>query len=933
MKLKRVAMLTLLITWGGLVASAAAQSEALFDYRETVLDNGLRVITLEDFSAPIVAVQVWYHVGSKNENPARQGFAHMFEHMMFRGTDKLGPTDHFDLIRQTGGSTNAYTAFDQTVYVETLPANQLDLALWLEAERMTFLNIDQESFDTERKVVEEERRLGLNRPYGDVVEKVLDELFKTHPYRWSPIGNIAHLRASSVQELREFWQTYYVPNNATLVIAGAVSHDDALAKARKAFGWIPRYDDPPRVTVDEPEWDKRKLVEIEAGNAPTPIVGMVFRTVPQRSDDYAALQMLGIILGGGESSRVWKRLVIDEEAAVAALAVAFSLEQDGLFAAAAVLPPLGADKAGVMKTLREEVRKLRKNLVTEEELEKARNQMLTDTIASNATVANKATLLGQAAVLEGDTARVNERIAEIRAVTREDLQRVAQDYLKPMHSREMVVAQNVAGMFGGKGYEEEEAPITAEAETETPAPGRGELVRPDGWPTEPPIADLPEVDVALDFEEQTLDNGLRVVVVRNDELPIVTATMGFKAGAWTESDPGVTSLALQAIKHGTKTRDEESIASELETYGISLGGSGQMDVSTVSFSTLREHRDRAVELMADVIRNPTFPEKPFNRLKTQTVTGLAISQAEPSYLADREVRQILYGDHPYSRAVTGEVADVQAITPDNVRDWWSKFVRPADATLIFAGDIDLDEAVALAKRNFGDWQVETPMPSIDMPAPPHLGPTHIYLVDYPGGQAQIRVAQHGLTRHDPLYGVSRVVNGYFGGAFNARLNKKIRVDMGLTYGARGGFSPSRFAGDFEVSTFTKVDSTAQAVRAIFEELDRLATEPPSEEELNETKSNFLGSFPLGRETPQQVANTVWALTANGLPDDHLTELLNQVANTTPEQCVELVKNRIDPAKLAVVIVGPAAALKDELEAIAPVTVVKPGSTTTPGAPQ
>ncbi len=220
--------------------AAPADDHKLFDYREITLDNGLHVITLEDFSCPIVNVQVWYHVGSKDEHPERQGFAHMFEHMMFRGTERLGPTDHMDLVRQAGGECNAYTAFDQTVYHETLAAHQLELALWLEADRMAGLKIDQGSFDTERKVVEEERRMGLNRPFGTVMEKVMAEVFHEHPYRWTPIGKIPHLRSAAVQELRDFWNKYYVPNNATLVVAGAVKHAEAQQLAKRHFSWIPR---------------------------------------------------------------------------------------------------------------------------------------------------------------------------------------------------------------------------------------------------------------------------------------------------------------------------------------------------------------------------------------------------------------------------------------------------------------------------------------------------------------------------------------------------------------------------------------------------------------------------------------------------------------------------------------------------------------------
>ena len=255
-------------------------SEKLFDYRQITLDNGLEVITLEDFSCPIVSVQVWYEVGSKDEKPDRQGYAHMFEHMMFKGTDRVSETDHFNLLRKVGGSCNAYTSFDQTVYYQTLPSDQIELALWLEAERMTFLKIDQYAFDTERKVVEEELRMRENKPYGNVFKKMAAELFTEHPYRWTPIGKLSHLRSTSVPELREFWTDHYVPNNATLIIVGAIEHKEAQELAKEYFGWIKPGPKPKRVSVKEPPLKKAKSIVIDDENAPAGQVIYGWRTVP-----------------------------------------------------------------------------------------------------------------------------------------------------------------------------------------------------------------------------------------------------------------------------------------------------------------------------------------------------------------------------------------------------------------------------------------------------------------------------------------------------------------------------------------------------------------------------------------------------------------------------------------------------------------------------
>ena len=256
-----------------IVAPIAHADDRRYPFEKKVLDNGLTVISLEDHSCPIVAVQVWYHVGSKDEDPQRQGFAHMFEHMMFRGTDRLGPEDHFTYVRQTGGSCNAYTSFDNTTYINELPSNQLALALWLEAERMAFLTIDDESFYKERAVVEEERRLrSLNTPYGTVPEKLLPVIFEKHPYQWTPIGQIPHLRAATIDELQAFWDKYYVPNNATLIVVGDTTHARVQELAEQYFGWIPRSPDPPLMTIVEPPQTAQRKITIPEKKGPVPIV-------------------------------------------------------------------------------------------------------------------------------------------------------------------------------------------------------------------------------------------------------------------------------------------------------------------------------------------------------------------------------------------------------------------------------------------------------------------------------------------------------------------------------------------------------------------------------------------------------------------------------------------------------------------------------------
>ncbi|MGD9109957.1 MAG: pitrilysin family protein, partial [Phycisphaerales bacterium] len=861
--------------------AAGSSTQPMFDYKHIELENGLDVITLEDFSCPIVAVQIWYHVGSKDERPDRQGFAHMFEHMMFRGTDRLGPTDHFGLIRSVGGTANGYTGFDRTVYLETLPAEQLDLALWLEAERMAFLRIDQESYDTERKVVEEERRMGLNRPYGTVFENLFAEVYQVHPYRWTPIGKIPHLRAAHVQELREFWQKYYAPSNATLVIVGAVSHEQAQEAAKRNFGWIPKYDEPRRVTVHEPEIAGPREATLKEDNAPAPVVGVVYRSVPLRHKDSVVFDVMAKILGGGNSSRLYRELVAEKQLAVAAEAESFSLEQDGLFGAGAALPPFGGDIDAVLAIIEGHIERLRTEPVTERELAKAKNQLSRGLVTENLKIDRKARMLGSAAVEMGDVSRVNTYLDEIRAVNAEDVMRVTKEYLGPERVLKARVERNLLGGLVKK--KEEEGAVTAERETQTPPFGRPGVVRSEEFPEEAPIKNTNPGRVMPEYESMTLDNGLKVMVVENHEVPFVSVQLGLLTGSWTQEHNGEAAMALEMLTKGTENYSEGQLADELETYAISIGGSASMDTSSVGMSCLSEHAERAMELLGEVVLRPTFPADEFEKLRKQVLTGLEVESAKPEYQAEKQFRLKLYGEHPYSQTATGEIEDVNVLKIEQLRQWWVNNARPDAAVLIFAGDIDSVSAFELAKKTFDNWQKPYGRMGKRLAKIEPVERTQIYLVNRPGSiQSQIRMGHLGITRHDDGYFVSRVVSNYFGWAFNSRLNETVRVQKGLTYGAWGGYEASRFAGSFKLGTFTKTESTADAIRAVIEEIKRLKSEPPSEEELEESRSYILGSFVRNRETPQQVASDLWLIESQQLGDDYLARLLDGIAEAQSE---------------------------------------------------
>jgi len=900
-----------------------------FDFREFTLDNGLHVITMEDFSSPIVAVHVWYHVGSKDEDPDRQGFAHMFEHMMFRGTDLLGPDDHFNLIRSVGGTNNAYTHFDYTAYVNTVPADQLDLALWLEAERMMFLDISQEGFETERRVVEEERReYYLNVPYGTLPERVLAVVCKVHPYRWLPIGRISHLEAAGLDELRRFWDTYYVPNNATLVIVGAIPHERARQAVNRYFGWMPNLPEPPKVTVREPEQTEERTVTLKEPLGPVPAAGYAWRTVARSHPDSIPLEMTLRILAGGESSRLYKDLVRERKLCVVIRSEEFTLEQDGAMGIVGavhpikyvlgMLNPFRGPHDAVFAAFDQHIETLQRDGVTDHELIKAKNQMLKSAATDLCTVNSKADKLGESWVMYGDPDRLNRRIDDIASVTRDDIRRVARKYLtKNRRTAVKVVPKKRYKYDPNEGTE-----IGGYVRTDRVFAKTG-IERPVRFPATPPIGNttcgLPEV-VA---EETVLANGLKVVVIPDTEVPLTAVVLGLKHGAWTETRPAVASMAIDMLTRGTENYTADELADIIEFNALDLVGHTTMDMAKLEVVGLSDKLPLAIELLSELVLRPTFPRHELKLLKRQRKVELAELEKDPGHVAWNEYFRHVFGDHPYARYPLGRKKDIRHVRRDDVVDWWSTSARPETAVLYVAGDVTVEEAVALAEHHFGAWEVAGPMSEVDVPPLPVRRDTHIYLVDNPGAvQSEIRIGQVSLGIDHPDYYKAAMVGHIFGGSYGSRLNKTIRIERGLTYGARGGYSFRRFTGQFIAATSTKTAATGQTVEAVLAVIDDMRSTPPTYDELTSARSYLVGRLPARYETPLQTVNEKWHIEYIGLPGDDLHRSVAEYNDTRTGDIVRIAAEYIDPGKLTVVVVGDVKRVRKDLENIAPVTVVR-----------
>ena len=917
------AVATIAVATIAVFAAASFAEERLFDFQQTTLDNGLTVVTLEDFSTPIVAVQVWYEVGSKDEHISRQGFAHMFEHMMFRGTELLGPEEHFALIRGVGGTANAFTSFDYTAYVNKVPSNQLELALWLEAERMMFLDVSQENYDVERRVVEEERMMGLNRPYGAVFEQLLPVVFEQHPYQWTPIGKIAHLREAELDELQHFWDEYYVPSNATLVIVGAVPHAEALAKAEHYFGWMPTFPTPERVTIEEPAQEAERAIEIREALGQVPLARYVYRGVSAQHEDATALELAVNILGDGESSRLYQELVQEQQICQGAYAWNWNLAQDGLFMIGAELAQGGdGDTEPVYAAMDAEIARIREEGVRQEELDKVKNQALRSLITSQLEIESKARTIGQYAIEYGDPEGLNQVIEDYRAVTVEDIQRVITEYFVPER-------RTVATVIPDPEFQYDSDATVRHAAYEPPSGAlqKVDIERPDFFPTVPPLADLLEEAPEIPMIEHTLPNGLKVVVVENDEVPFVTLTLGLRHGAWVESaeTPGLASMTLDMLTAGTENYTSSELAEKLEFNALTLGGSAGEDVATVNGSALADKFPMAMELLAEVVLRPTFPERELGIKREQRKNSLSVQESNAQYLADRALEAALYGEHPYARPVGGVLATVDDLDREGLIAWWETFARPDAAVLYIAGDVDPEEAFAEVERVLGEWQAEGAMPEIELPEFPVIEGRRIILVDRPGTvQTQIRVGHLGFNRLDPDWHAAFVFSDIFGRGFNSRINRVIRIERGLTYGAWGGFNGQRFTGNFIGSTFTRPETTAEAVQAILDVMEGMRSAPVTDHELEQSRAALVGRFPSNLETPQDAASYAWLIEYNGLPADYLQQALDGYKNTTHEDLQRIAEERMSLDDLVIVVVGDAAAVRESLEEIASVTVVESG---------
>jgi zinc protease len=894
-------------------ATPASVPAPQIKYEKYTLKNGLEVILSEDHRLPLVAVDLWYHVGPANERPGRTGFAHLFEHMMFEGSQHVGPKAHDRYLEAAGASDiNGTTDFDRTNYFETLPSNQLELALWLESDRMGYLlgTIDQERLANQRDVVRNERRQSIeNSPYGLVEEELFHQLFpKTHPYFAEVIGSHRDIEAARLDDVREFFRQYYTPNNASLAITGDIDPAQAKAWIEKYFGSIPSGPPVPRITAVPPQLTAEKRSKVtDQVELPRVYMGWITPSIFQPGD--AESDLLAQILGGGKSSRLYKSLVYEKQIAQDVSVQNQSLLLGSVFELQATAKP-GVTPEDLEKAIDQELDKLRSQGPTQAELDRARNLIETHTISGLERLGGFGGLadrLNQYNQFLHDPGYLPKDLERYNRATVEDVKRIAADRLKP--SSRVVVY----GLPGDRVVDDPPRALeepNAQAKREAVAG----TMPDERWRGQPP-APQPLGKLSLPAAQSfNLANGLSVILVEQHQLPLVVVHLLVLNGSDANpiDKPGLASFTSEMLPEGTQRRTSTQIADDAAQIGAALRTLTVSDDSIVDIRTLKPNVDAAFDLLSDTALHPKFDPAEIERVRKLRETDILQIQDDPEQLAIGVLHKMIYGPgHPYGYRDDGTIAATHATTRNDLLQMWQHGYAPGNAALVLTGDLTPGEARALAEKYFGSWTS-----TISRHEPPEVEnktSRGVYIVDKPGApQTFVLLGTLGVPRSTPDYVPLEVMNNVLGGLYSSRINSNLREEHGYTYGGFSFFVYHRAAGLFAAGGGMRTDVTGPAVQEMFNEMGKIRSTAPTDEELKLAKGAFSQSLAGRFESGEQTANTVGDLFIYRLPLDYYRQLPASIAAVTSEDVQRMANKYIHPESAVVVGAGDRAKIEDQL---------------------
>ncbi|QUT07072.1 insulinase family protein [Sphingobium phenoxybenzoativorans] len=923
----------------------AAPVEALvaavdIPYKQFTLKNGLRVIVHTDRKAPVVAVSVWYNVGSKNEPKGKTGFAHLFEHLMFNGSENA-PGDFFEPLQQIGATDlNGSTWFDRTNYYETVPTSALEVALFLESDRMGHLlgGIDQAKLDNQRGVVQNEKRQGDNQPYGLVEYAQLAGLLPDgHPYQHSTIGSMADLDSASLADVKDWFIGHYGPNNAVLVLAGDIDVKTAKTLVTKYFGDIPAGAKVAPVNVPVPTLPARKDMVMKDHVATTRLYR--WWTVPGLNDpDSVPLGIGASVLGGLASSRLDNILVRDEQLAVSVTADVQDFAQLAFFEVTANVKP-GIDPAVVGKRLDEILTDYFAKGPTADEVKRVATTDLSGRIGGLEQVGGdggKAVTLAEGELYSNDPGFYKKELKEMAAATPAQVTAAMQKWLtRPVFALTVEPGERDAyEEAGGKVSKRTgivAAPAHYVAEDSEAAPGasaKGPLAAVDRSKL-PDVGPIPNIDFPA-VETTTLSNGVKVYFARRDTVPTVRMSVVFNAG--NAADPkdalGTQALMLTMLKEGTRTLNSVQIAEAQERLGAAIATSASMDSTSVSMYALTPNLAPSLDLLADVIKNPAFDAKELERIRATRLAQIAQELTEPRAIASRTLPPLLYGkDHPYGRPTsgTGDPAVVAKLTRNDLASFHNKWIRGDNAAIFVVGDTTLDVLKPMLEERFGTWRMTRDLPGTkDFNVPVPAAKPQIVLVDRPQSPQSMIYAGQLLDAKgtDDLVDFLQA-NDIVGGNFLSRINMDLRETKGWSYGVRSTIN--RFEGQipFVVLAPVQADKTGASIAVLKQQIgDFLTTKGITQAELERTINGSIRELPGSYETSADVLGEMQRDVMYKRPFDFVETLAERYRKLTAPELDAVARKMIDPAKLTWVVVGDKAQVLPQLKELGmPITVV------------
>ena len=880
-------------------------------YSRFQLDNGLTVLVHEDRKAPVVAVSVWYSIGSKDEPQGSTGFAHLFEHLMFGGSEN-SPVSHIQTMNAAGAtSLNGTTWFDRTNYFQTVPTPALEHTLFLESDRMGHLlgQVSQEVLDLQRGVVQNEKRQGDNQPYGLTYYATLEALFpEGHPYRHSTIGSMADLDAASMETVRDWFRASYGPNNAVIVLSGDIDEPTARTLMNRYFGHIPRGPQLEPALADVPTL----AAPVEQVLHDRVAMTRISRTwaVPGMLDpDAVPLSVGASVLGGLASSRLDNALVRGDQTAASVSSGNSSFQRLGMFSYSAMVKP-GADEAEVARRMDEVLAELIANGPTQEEIDRVVTQMASRRIQGLETANGKASVLAEGQLYAGDPEFYKKELQAYAAVTPAQVQAAMQKWLsRPVYSQIVRAGEREAYV------EAAAAPSGA-----TPAPAEP-IERVEREPI-PEIGEVSNVDFPA-VERAQLSNGIEVIYAQAKTVPVTRVALDFDAGvAADQADRlGAHTLMLNVMQEGTTTRDSVALAEAQERLGASINVNASMDRTTASLSAMTPNLDPSLELLADVVRNPAFAPAEIERLRAQRLAALASERTQPAALAGRALMPILYGaESPYGRPAggSGDEAVIRAVSREDLAGEHAAWIRPDNARLFVVSDLPLAELTPRLEAAFGDWRAPSAAKGTkDFAAQPPTAQPRVVLIDRP--QSPQSLIQGGLVL--PMSGTDDTLtlttaNTVLGTDFMSRINADLRETKGWSYGVRGNVSTLQNRMPLVINAPVQADRTGEAIQALMDQYNRFLTaEGVNAEERERTVQGATRRLAGSYETSSQVLGALMSNALYGRPDDYQETLAGRINVMTAAQMDAAARAAIDPSQFVWVVVGDASVVQPQLEAL------------------